>query len=64
MTHYYNDDNSYHHDQQRSIIRCPSCRALITVEELHEYVNARPESKKEAIEEEIEMWGLTSYYDI
>ena len=62
MTEYYNDDNHYHHDQPRQLIRCPSCKALITVEELHEYVNAKPESKREAIDHEIEMWGLT-YYD-
>jgi hypothetical protein len=35
----------------------------IAVEELHEYVNAKPESKREAIEQEIQMWGITSYYD-
>jgi hypothetical protein len=33
------------------------------MEELHEYVNAKPESKKQAIEQEIEIWGLTPYYD-
>ena len=52
-----------HDSQQRHIIRCPNCKASITVEELHEYVNAKPESKREAIEHEIEMWGLTSNYD-
>jgi hypothetical protein len=45
------------------LIRCPSCKASVTVEELHEHVNAKPESKREAIEHEIEMWGLTPYYD-
>ena len=57
MTSY--DDNSH---KQRHIIRCPNCKASITVEELYEYVNAKPESKREAVEHEIEMWGLT-YYD-
>jgi hypothetical protein len=50
----YNDGNQ--------LIRCPNCKASITIEELHEYVNAKPESKREAIEHEIEMWGPT-YYD-
>ncbi len=58
MTDYYNDDNSHH----QQIIRCPNCKASITIEKLHEYVNAKPESKREAIEHEIETWGLT-YYD-
>jgi hypothetical protein len=44
------------------LVSCPSCKASITVEELHEYVNARPDAKREAIEQEIENWGLT-YYD-
>ncbi len=44
------------------LIRCPSCRASITVGKLYEYVNANPQSKREAIEQEIEKWGLT-YYD-
>lgn len=64
MTEYYNDDNSHHqHHQQRQIIRCPNCKSSITVEGVHEYVNAKPESKREAIEHEIEMGGLTPYYD-
>jgi hypothetical protein len=41
----YNDGNQ--------LITCPSCKASITVEELHEYVNSKPESKREAIEQEI-----------
>lgn len=35
----------------------------ITVEELHEYVNSNPEAKRDAIEKERAMWGLT-YYDM
>ena len=63
MTEYYNDDKYDHHQfhPQRQIIRCPNCKASITVEELHEYVNTKPESKREAIEHEIDMWGLTHY---
>jgi hypothetical protein len=53
----YNDAS-----QQQEVVRCPNCKASITMEELHENVNAKPESKREAIEYEIEMWGLTSYY--
>ena len=65
MTEYYIDDKYDHHHfhPQRQIIRCPNCKASITVEELHEYLNTHPESKREAIEHEIEMWGLTPYYD-
>ncbi len=55
----YNDGNSNQHQQ---VIRCPNCKASIIIDELHEYVNSKPESKIEAIEHEIAMWGLT-YYD-
>lgn len=56
----YNDDISHQHPQ---VIRCPNCKTSIIIEELHEYVNSKPESKKEAIKQEIEAWGLT-HYDI
>jgi hypothetical protein len=39
------------------IIFCPYCKTPITVDELGEYVNAHPETKKQAIEEEIQLWG-------
>jgi hypothetical protein len=39
------------------IIQCPFCKIPITVEELGKYVNANPETKKQAIEEEIQLWG-------
>ena len=39
------------------IIQCPFCKAPITVDKLGEYVNANPEIKKQAIEEEIQLWG-------
>ena len=38
------------------MIYCPYRKASITVE-LGEYVNGNPESKKQAIEEEIQLWG-------
>ena len=41
------DDDSHHYHHQQQIIRYPNCKASITVEELHEYVNAKPESKRE-----------------
>jgi hypothetical protein len=56
----YNHSHHQHH-QQRQIIRCPNCKASITVEELHEFVNANPESKRDTIEKEVAMWGLTHY---
>jgi hypothetical protein len=39
------------------IIYCPFCKALITVDELGEYVNANPDTKKQAIGEQLELWG-------
>jgi hypothetical protein len=39
------------------------CKASLTIEGLHEYVNSNPEAKREAIEKERAMWGLT-YYDM
>jgi hypothetical protein len=62
MTYYnYNEDEDI--QQQKQIIRCPNCKKSVTIDELYEYVNAHPENKKEAIEQEIEMWGITPYYD-
>ena len=39
------------------IIFCPYCKTPITVTELGEYVNANPETKNQAIEEELQLWG-------
>ncbi len=39
------------------IIFCPYCKAPITVDELGEYVNAHPDIKKKAIEEELRLGG-------
>jgi hypothetical protein len=39
------------------IIFCLNCKASITIDGLGEYVNANPETKKQAIEEELELWG-------
>lgn len=50
------------YDDSQKIIYCPGCKMSIIVSELHEYVNDKPENKREAIEQEIEKWGLT-YYD-
>jgi uncharacterized protein (DUF2225 family) len=38
------------------IIQCPFCKTPITVEKLSEHVNANPETKKQAIEEELQPW--------
>jgi hypothetical protein len=61
MTNHDDDDDD--DDGQQQTIRCPNCRKQIKIDELYEYVNTKPESKREAIEQEIEIWGLTSYYD-
>ena len=44
-------------DINNQIISCPLCIAPITVDELGEYVNTNPETKKHAIEEELELSG-------
>lgn len=44
-------------DNNNHLIHCPNCRVSITVDELGEYVNANPETKEQAIEEEIQLWG-------
>jgi uncharacterized protein YbaR (Trm112 family) len=44
-------------DNNNQIIYCPFCIAPLSVDELGEYVNANPETKKQAIEEELELWG-------
>lgn len=44
-------------DTNNQIIYCPNCKASISVDELGEHVSANPETKKQAIEEELELWG-------
>ena len=44
-------------NNQKQIIRCPNCDVSITVDELGEHVNANPETKKEVIEEQLQLWG-------
>lgn len=44
-------------NNQQQIIHCPNCQASITVDELGEHVNANPEAKKQAIEEQFQLWG-------
>jgi hypothetical protein len=39
-------------------IYCPFCMVPITVDELGEYVNAHPDTKKQAIEEQLQLWGV------
>lgn len=44
-------------DINNQIIICPICKASITVDELGEYVSSNPDTKKQAIEEQLELWG-------
>jgi hypothetical protein len=44
-------------DNNNQIIFCPYCKMPITVDDLGDYVNANPETKKQAIEAEIQLWG-------
>ena len=44
-------------DINNQIIYCPFCISPITVDELGEHVNANPETKKQAIEEQLQLWG-------
>ncbi|MFL6488327.1 MAG: hypothetical protein ACJ70V_01750, partial [Nitrososphaera sp.] len=48
-------------NNNNQIIFLPFCKASITVDELGEHVNANPETKKQAIEEEIQLWGEDVY---
>ena len=38
-------------------IQCPSCKAPITVDKRGEHVSANPDIKKQAIEEQFQLWG-------
>jgi len=40
-----------------NIIRCPHCEATITADELSEHVSTNPDIKKQAIEEQFQLWG-------
>lgn len=48
-------------NNNNQIIFCPYCKVPVTVAELGEHVNANPEAKKQAIEQEIELWGEDAY---
>jgi hypothetical protein len=37
------------------IIYCPNCKPSITIDALGEHVNANPDIKKQALEEELEL---------
>jgi hypothetical protein len=43
--------------ENNNIIRCPHCEASITVDELGEHVSTNPDTKKQAIEEQFQLWG-------
>lgn len=38
-------------------ILCPRCKVSITVDALGEHVNSNPEIKKQAIAEQLQLWG-------
>lgn len=44
-------------DINNQVILCPHCRISITVDELGEHVNANPDIKKQAIAEQLHLWG-------
>ena len=44
-------------DIHNHIIYGPYCKVPITVDELGEHVNANPDTKKQAIEEQFQLWG-------
>jgi hypothetical protein len=44
-------------DVNSQIIHCPNCKASLSVDELGEYVSANPETKKQAVEEQFQLWG-------
>jgi hypothetical protein len=46
--------NNYNIQQ---VIHCPNCKASITVEGLGEHVSANPDTKKQAVEEQFQLWG-------
>ena len=48
-------------NNNQQIIHCPNCNASITVDELGEHVNANPNTKKQAIEEQFQLWEGFAY---
>ena len=44
-------------DVNNQTIQCPNCKASLTVDELGKHVNANPDTKKQAIEEQFQLWG-------
>ncbi len=54
-------DVNNNNNNNNQIIFCPYCKASMTVDELGEHVDANPETKKQAIEYEIQLWGEAVY---
>jgi hypothetical protein len=44
-------------DINNQVILCTHCKASITVDALGEPVNSNPETKKQAITEQLQLWG-------
>ena len=44
-------------DSENQIIYCPYCKTSIAVDKLGEYVNANQYTKKQAIEERLQLWS-------
>ena len=38
-------------------IQFPICKVSLTVDELGQYVSVNPETKKQAVEEQFQLWG-------
>ena len=44
-------------DVNNQTIQCLICKMYLTVDELGQYVSANQDTKKQAIEEELQLWG-------
>jgi hypothetical protein len=44
-------------NNNNQVIHCPNCKASITIDELGEHVSSNPDTKKQAVEEQFQLWG-------
>ena len=51
------DEEEEKTDVNNQMIQCPNCKASMTVDALGEHVNANPQTKQQAIEEQLQLWG-------
>jgi hypothetical protein len=51
------EDDSTNNNSQQQMIQCLFCKIPTTIETLGEHINDNPETKREAIKEQLQLWA-------